>query len=237
MRLTDHVATVLARRSCAGGPLRIAQAGHPALRARMRPWRAQLPTAQLLELIEAMTVTMREAPGVGIAAPQVGIPLRLFLLEDPVGGESGPDGSDDPLERRTVPLRALVNARYEELGPEDGSAPRELVYAWEGCLSVSGWQSIVPRSRRIRLRGQEITELGDIREVDEIHHGWPARIYQHEIDHLGGILCHDRAVPRSFVAARYASRCADLTDAVATLGLEGAVAQLAPGQVRVRPPR
>ena len=237
MRLSDHVSSVLARRSRAGEPLRITQAGHPALRAPMRPWKGQLPTAQLLELVEAMAVTMREAPGVGIAASQVGIPLQLFLIEDSFGGSE--EDPTDPLERVAVPLRALVNARYEELGPTEAAesshpaATAEIVYAWEGCLSVDGWQSIVPRSRRIRLIGQEITDLGDLREVDEIHTGWPARIYQHEIDHLHGVLCHDRAVPRSFVHERYTGRYADMPEAVAALGLRGEIERLGPGQVRI----
>lgn len=225
MRLTDHVATVLARREKPESPLRITQAGHPALRAPMRRFRGQLPTSQLLDLVTAMAITMRDAPGVGIAAPQVGIPLKLFLIEDAYAPEEWDPA--DPLERRAVSLRAMVNPSYEIL-------PDDTVYAWEGCLSVDGWQSIVPRGRRIRLRGQEIFADGSLHEVDEEHVGWTARIYQHEIDHLSGVLCHDRSVPRSFVESRYTMKYEDMSEAAATLGLSGDITYLAPGEVRLR---
>jgi peptide deformylase len=110
----------------------------------------------------------------------------------------------------------------------------ETVFAFEGCLSVSGWQSIVPRSRRVRLRALELLPGGGLREVDEEHTGWTARILQHETDHLGGVLCHDRMVPRSFVEAGYAGRYADLGEAVRRLGLEGEITRLGEGEVVLR---
>src|SRR5699024_5840671 len=101
------------------------------------------------------------------------------------------------------------------------------VYAWEGCLSVDGWQSIVPRSRRVRLQGTELEADGRLREIDEGHVGWPARILQHETDHLAGTLCHDLMVPRSFVEARYTSHYAQMPEAVRRLGLDGEITRLA----------
>src|SRR5699024_6168702 len=85
------------------------------------------------------------------------------------------DAEDDLLERRPVPLRALLDPQVTLLGTER-------VYAWEGCLSVDGWQSIVPRSRRVRVQALELLPGGELREIDEEHVGWPARILQHETD-------------------------------------------------------
>ena len=246
MDLTDLVTKTLDRRTRSGSSLRIAQAGHPALRSRSRDGEAKLPTALLLELVEAMTVTMRQAPGVGLAAPQVGIPMRLFVMEDRIQDEEtaeggGVDGASqdpqdprhvDPLERGPVPLRVFLDPSYEVLEPSTGG--HETVYAWEGCLSVDDWRSIVPRPRTILFRGLEVGGLGEVTPVEEVHRGWPARILQHETDHLAGILCHDRAVPRSFVQSRYMDRYGEMPEAVRWLGLEGDVTRLGPGETTVR---
>lgn len=218
---------ILDRRERPSDPLRIVQAGHPALRRRAVTARAKLEPALLLELVEAMTITMRDAPGVGLAAPQIGLPLSLYVVEDRVAGEPGEDEDDDLLERRSLPLRALLDPQVELLGGER-------VYAWEGCLSVSGWQSIVPRARRVRLRASELLPDGTQREVDEEHVGWTARIFQHETDHLEGTLCHDLMVPRSFIDAGYAAHYTDLSEAVRRLGLRGEVTELDPGEVIAR---
>lgn len=231
MDLTQLVTKTLDRRSRTGAPQRIVQAGHPALRARARDAYGVLPTALLLELIEAMTVTMRSAPGVGLAAPQIGIPLRLFVMEDRSFEDGEPaDAEDDLLERRPVPLRAFLDPSYESV-EEDGP---ETVYAWEGCLSVDDWRSIVPRPRSIVFQGLEVDGRGDIAQVREQHRGWPARILQHETDHLAGTLCHDLSVPRSFVQARYVERYADMPDAVRRLGLQGEITRLGRGEAVVR---
>lgn len=225
--ISELTRRILDRRGAPEDPLRIVQAGHPALRRRSAPAVGRLDPELQAELIAAMTVTMRRAPGVGLAAPQVGIPLRLIVVEDRYGTAPGEDADDDLLERRPLPLRALLDPRIEQMGTET-------VHAWEGCLSVDGWQSIVPRSRRVRLRAHEVrTDAPDAapREVDEELVGWTARILQHETDHLHGTLCHDRAVPRSFIESSYAPHYAELSDAVRLLGLEGDIARLAPGEV------
>lgn len=246
MDIAELTQRILDRRPRPDRPLEIVQAGHPALRRRAQSALAQsasnragaeedparadapaprsrLPLDLLAELVEAMTLTMRDAPGVGLAAPQIGLPLAVVVMEDPFAAEPGEDPDDELLERRPLELRALLDPAYEVLGDED-------VYAWEGCLSVSGWQSIVPRSRRVRLTGVELGADGSLRRIDEEHIGWTARIIQHESDHLDGTLCHDRAVPRSFAENRWAARFGDVCEAVARLGLEGDVARLAPGQ-------
>lgn len=224
MDLSDLVEKTLARRRRSGA-LRIVQAGHPALRARARTWDGQLDDDLLADLVEAMVRTMREAPGVGLAAPQVGIPLRLAVLEDPFAPEAHEAEEEDRLlERRPLALRVLLDPEYEVIG-------RRRVMFWEGCLSVDGWQSIIPRAERVRLRATERTADGRLLPLEEEWSGWQARIAQHETDHLAGTLCHDLGVPRSFVAAPYASRLEDLAEARRRLGLTGEIEDLAPGQV------
>ncbi|HEX7351243.1 peptide deformylase [Brachybacterium sp.] len=226
MDITELTRKILDRRAKVGDPLRIVQAGHPALRRRAVRATDRLESGLLLELAEAMVVTMRAAPGVGLAAPQVGLPLSFYVVEDRFASEQGEDEDDDLLERRPLPLRALLDPVLEPLGSER-------VYAFEGCLSVDGWQSIVPRSRTVRLRATELLGDGSIQEIDEEHVGWTARILQHETDHLAGTLCHDVSVPRSFVDAGYMSHYADLGEAVRRLGLTGEITELAPGEVRI----
>jgi peptide deformylase len=167
-------------------PAVIVQAGHPVLRAPARPYDGELDDETLGELLALMRRTMHAAPGVGLAAPQIGIPLAIAVLADP--------GAQDPevqrlRERPPLPYRVLVNPRYEPVDDERAAF-------YEGCLSVRGWQAVVARHRRVRLTGQD--ETG--RELDEVVSGWPARIVQHETDHLLGTLYVDRAVMRSLVA-------------------------------------
>lgn len=236
MDIAQLTRKILDRRAAPQGPVPIVQAGHPALRRRPLAARGRLDAALLRELIEAMTVTMREAPGVGLAAPQIGLPLRLYVIEDRFAPEEQSaqqqgvpeQGADlqDPLERTPVALRAFLDPEVELLG-------EQAVYAWEGCLSVDGWQSIVARSRRVRLRAVELLADDELREIDEEFVGWPARIVQHETDHLAGILCHDRGVPRSFVQAGYTALYEDMPEAVRWLGLEGEITRLGTGQVLV----
>lgn len=224
MDINELTRKILDRREKEEGPLRIVQAGHPALRRRAVAARGRIDDELLCELAEAMTLTMRAAPGVGLAAPQVGLPLSFYVVEDGFASEPGEDEDDDLYERRPLALRALLDPEVELLGSER-------VYGFEGCLSVDGWQSIVPRARRVRVRAVELLPGGELREVDEEHSGWTARIFQHETDHLAGTLCHDLCVPRSFIDSAYGSHYADLGEAVRRLGLTGEVAELAPGQV------
>ncbi|NMA78335.1 MAG: peptide deformylase [Actinomycetales bacterium] len=224
MDITQLTRKILDRRERREDPLRIVQAGHPALRRRAVSALERVDVELLLELAEAMTITMRDAPGVGLAAPQVGLPLRFYVVEDSFVSDEGEDPDDDLLERRPLALRFLLDPVIEPLGTER-------VYAFEGCLSVDGWQSIVPRSRRVRLHATELLEDGSLQQIEEEHVGWTARIFQHETDHLAGTLCHDVAVPRSFMDADYAGHYADLGDAVRRLGLTGEIVELGEGEV------
>jgi peptide deformylase len=187
-------------------PLPIVSAGAPVLRHPAERYEGQLSTDRLQALIEAMKESMHAAPGVGLAAPQVGIPLRLAVIEDPA---TGPEEALKAMGRVPLPFRVLVNPSYE---PIDVAR----VGFFEGCLSVPGWQAVVARHERIRLRGQDETGRGLSEELS----GWPARIVQHETDHLNGTLYLDRAETRSLSTNdEVAERWSQPTPATAALAL------------------
>ncbi|MFI6562043.1 peptide deformylase [Streptomyces sp. NPDC050534] len=177
--LAEQVEALLA----VGGPLPIVAAGDPVLRRDTERFDGQLDAALLARFVEALRVTMHAAPGVGLAAPQVGVPLRIAVIEDPA-----PVPEEVRLVRGRVPqpFRVLVNPSYEPVGSDRAAF-------FEGCLSVPGWQAVVARPAEVRLTGQD--EHG--RALDEVFTGWPARIVQHETDHLDGMLYLDRAELRS----------------------------------------
>ncbi|NEB81221.1 peptide deformylase [Streptomyces sp. SID14478] len=177
--LSDHVEALLATE----GPLPIVAAGDPVLRRPAEPLDGQLSDGLLARLIEAMRITMHAAPGVGLAAPQIGLPLRLAVIED---AANVPDEVSAARGRVPQPFRVLVNPSYEGVGERRAAF-------YEGCLSVPGYQAVVARHERVRLRA--LDERGSA--VDEEFSGWPARIVQHETDHLGGTLYLDRAELRS----------------------------------------
>lgn len=172
--------------SRADGLVPIVRAGHPALRVASAPYDGQLADDELAALLAVMHRTMRAAPGVGLAAPQLGLPVALAVVEDPTSGDAPADAER---ERVPVPFRTLVNPRYEPVGDELAAFP-------EGCLSVPGYAAVVARARRVRLTGHD--ERGA--PLDEVLTGWPARIVQHETDHLAGTLYVDKADLRTLLA-------------------------------------
>ncbi|MGW4026668.1 peptide deformylase [Streptomyces sp. NPDC005009] len=173
----------------AEGPLTIVAAGDPVLRGGTEPYDGQLGPALLARFVAALRVTMHAAPGVGLAAPQVGVGLRIAVIEDPA---PVPEEVRIARERVPQPFRVLVNPVYEPVGTRRAGF-------FEGCLSVPGYQAVVARPAEVRLRGQD--EYG--RTLDEVFTGWPARIVQHETDHLDGTLYLDRAEPRSLSSDRF----------------------------------
>ncbi|WP_407671826.1 peptide deformylase [Oerskovia douganii] len=203
--LKDQVAAHLARYE--DGVLPIVQAGHPVLRAVAAPYTGQLGDL-FPALVEAMRRTMHAAPGVGLAAPQIGLGLAVAVVQDP--GVADPEDAD-LRERHPVPFRVLVNPTYEPVGDERRAF-------FEGCLSVSGWQAVVARPRTVRLTAQD--EHGA--PVDEVLTGWPARIVQHETDHLRGELYLDHAEVRSLASndnmMRYWGSTPDPSGAAEALG-------------------
>ncbi|MEV6179265.1 peptide deformylase [Streptomyces sp. NPDC052016] len=169
-----------------GGPLPIVAAGDPVLRAGTERYEGQLEPALLTRFVEALRGTMHAAPGVGLAAPQVGVELRIAVIEDPA-----PVPEEVRVARGRVPqpFRVLVNPSYEPVGGVRAAF-------FEGCLSVPGWQAVVARHAEVRLTAED--EHGH--PLDEVFTGWPARIVQHETDHLDGTLYLDRAELRSLSA-------------------------------------
>ena len=129
--------------------------------------------AELQTLIDDMIETMREAPGVGLAAPQVGIPERVIVVEYAEADED----EDAPKK-----LYVMVN-------PEIKSASEETEEGIEGCLSVPGWQGEVERNLEVTVKG--LTRRGQPMKVKA--KSWMARIFQHEIDHLNGVVFTDLA--------------------------------------------
>jgi peptide deformylase len=146
--------------------LKIARMGHPVLLQRAQP--VLDPGAeQVRSLVADMTETMLDAEGIGLAAPQVHRGLRLILFLDVEQREEVPG-------RRPI---ALVNPEIEPL--DDALEP-----GWEGCLSIPGLRGVVPRNRRIAYRGLTL----DGRTIEREAQGLHARVVQHEVDHLDGIL-------------------------------------------------
>lgn len=175
-----------------GMKLKIVQAGDPILRKQSRPLtkdEIRSPSIQLL--IELMRNTMREAPGVGLAAPQIAKSIQLAVIED------RPDYLDrlsaDELaehQRAAIPFHVIINPKLTFL-------KKTSAQFFEGCLSVAGYQAIVDRALNVRVeclneRGEEITINAQ---------GWYARILQHEIDHLNGTLYIDRMKTRTLTTS------------------------------------
>ncbi|SEJ04878.1 peptide deformylase [Arthrobacter sp. yr096] len=164
----------------------IVQAGHPVLRQVAAPFDGQVDDVELMALVDRMRDVMHEAPGVGVAAPQLGIPLQLAVLEDKY--EVDP-ASAAVRHREHLEFLAIINPQYKPLGTEIASF-------YEGCLSVAGYQAVVTRHRNVELR--YTTPAGEA--VEEWFSGWQARIVQHETDHLHGTLYLDRAEIRSLTS-------------------------------------
>jgi len=169
--------------------LEIVQAGNPVLRRRARALvPPEIRGPEIQKLIESMHASMRAAPGVGLAAPQVGLSLQLAVIED--RADYHKDVEEAVLkerERRPVPFHAIINPVLEEIG-------NERVEFFEGCLSVSGFSALVPRARSVRVTC--LDERGREKVIQAT--GWYARILQHEIDHLNGMLYIDHMAPRTF---------------------------------------
>ncbi|RIJ76437.1 peptide deformylase [Nakamurella silvestris] len=187
-------------------PIPIVTAGNTVLRRPAEPYDGQLGDDLLSELIEAMRVCMHEAPGVGLAAPQIGIPLQIAVLEDPA---TIPPELAAYRHRYPLDFRVIVNPRYTAVGTERAAF-------YEGCLSVPGYQAVVDRPASVLL--ECLDENGTA--VQEQFDGWSARIVQHETDHLGGTLYLDKALTRSLTDNdQYTSLWGGLPITVARSGL------------------
>jgi len=153
--------------------LKVARIGHPVVRAAASPVPAgDFSSAGFQRLVDEMVVTMHEYEGVGLAAPQVHVSLRVAVIEVP---------ASDERSQAAVPLTVLVNPVVTPLG--DGRVP-----GWEGCLSIPGLRGIVPRFERVRLEALD----RDGRPYTAEASGFFARVIQHECDHLDGKVYLDR---------------------------------------------
>ena len=157
--------------------LKIARMGHPVLRTRAHPVPpAEIPSPRVQRLIDDMFETMVEYGGIGLAAPQVHESLRVF-----VAGVRPTDAPVDLDDDSDMPYVTLIN-------PEIAAVGAEKVDGWEGCLSIPDIRGRVPRAASIRVSAYDRTG----RRVQMTARGLPARVIQHEHDHLDGILFFDR---------------------------------------------
>lgn len=144
--------------------------GHPVLRRRAAPVTAD-HAALLPDLVRDMVETMSAARGIGLAAPQVAESLRLIVFLDMACRETD----------EAVPLQVLINPEVVPVGDE-------IAIDWEGCLSIPGLRGEVARHARIRYSGID----GTGQRVEREATGLAARVVQHEVDHLDGILYPER---------------------------------------------
>jgi peptide deformylase len=149
--------------------------GNPAL-LRRADTVVDLTAGGLARLVADMIETMHDAPGVGLAAPQVNVSLRLIVFWVPKERADDPDAPEGSA-KGPVPLTVLINPEIEE-------ASDDRVAGWERCLSVPGLTGLVARSQSIRYAG---TALNGER-ITRVAEGFHARVVQHECDHLDGIL-------------------------------------------------
>ena len=150
--------------------LKIARMGHPVLLRRADP--VDDPgAAEIRRLVADMIETMQDAGGIGLAAPQVHVPLRLFVFQVPPGRSSG-EPDDQPTS-----VRVLINPVVEPMG-------EDVRLRWEGCLSIPGLRGAVARPWRVRYQGVDCDGVPVAAEAAGLHAG----VVQHETDHLDGVL-------------------------------------------------
>jgi peptide deformylase len=146
--------------------------GHPLLRQVAAPV-VSFSSDELIGLVADMDDTMRAQHGAGIAAPQIGVSLRVVIFEV----------TENPRYPHVapVPYTVLINPIVTALDAEEEEG-------WEGCLSVPGMRGLVPRARRVRYQGFDLSGA----PIDRTVEGFHARVVQHEVDHLDGILYPQR---------------------------------------------
>ena len=153
----------------------IVHIGDPMLREKARQLTPEeIGSSTLRELIDDMTETMHEEGGIGIAAPQVGASVRAAIIEIDAGSTRYPD-------MRPFPLTVLLNPRITVLDPQEQTF-------WEGCLSVPNLRGVVSRPRKVRV--EYVDMEGAERAI--VAEGFLATVFQHELDHLDGILFLDK---------------------------------------------
>jgi peptide deformylase len=169
--------------------LKIVQTGEPVLREQGRLLTPEeIRSEEIQRLIQEMRDAMREAPGVGLAAPQIGLPLQLAVIEDREDLLKSFSAEDlTERERRPVPFHVIIN-------PVIAYSSDEKKNFYEGCLSLPGFSAVVPRARTVGVQYLDARAEPQFVQAS----GWYARILQHEIDHLHGALYIDRMLTRTF---------------------------------------
>ncbi|MDI1444736.1 peptide deformylase [Polyangium sp. 6x1] len=167
---------------------RIVQAGNPVLRAVAAPVeRDQIKSRDSRLLVKKMVEAMRQAPGVGLAAPQIGVGLQVIVLEDDHARMARLTKEQrEDRGRAPFPLTVIFNPELRVIGEETATY-------FEGCLSVAGYMALVERHFSVEVTGFD--EKGEPLRWEA--RGWPARILQHEVDHLRGMLYVDRMISRT----------------------------------------
>jgi peptide deformylase len=195
---------------------RIVQAGDPVLRAEAKAVPAdEIGTVAFRDLVETMVAVMRAAPGVGLAAPQIGVSKQVIVVEDQEEFLSRlSEEARAARERAPVPLTVIVNPTLRLVTGRPATF-------FEGCLSVTGYMALVPRALEVEVTGLDATTGTAVPRVWRLR-GWPARILQHEVDHLRGTLYVDRMHARSLCGPDETHRWAGRTteDVAAALGVD-----------------
>lgn len=157
--------------------LKVARLGHPVLRAKAQPIpQNEIKSPRIQQLIDDMFETMSEYGGIGLAAPQVHEGLRLFVAGVRKGEVVTPmDGKTD------MPFVTIINPEVVPIGDDKDTD-------WEGCLSIPDIRGQVERPDSVRLRALDRTG----RRIELVAKGLPARVIQHENDHLDGVIFFDR---------------------------------------------
>jgi peptide deformylase len=158
---------------------KIARMGHPVLGQRAEEI-TDLSDPELRRLVEDMVMTMIDANGAGLAAPQVHESIRLVIFQAPIS-RAAPGLSEAEAYDHTASLTVLINPEIEVLSDDKEGG-------WEGCLSVPGLRGWVERAAHIRYRGLGL----DGKPIERVAKGFHARVVQHECDHLDGILYPQR---------------------------------------------
>jgi peptide deformylase len=171
--------------------LKLVQIGEVVLRNRARELTPEeIRGSKIHELIRYLHETLRDAPGVGLAAPQVGESIQLAIIEDlPEYSRNLTAEQIAEREREAVPFHVIINPKLTPIGDEQ-------VEFFEGCLSVNGYTAAVRRHRQVRV--DCLNENAEPRVIEA--RGWYARILQHEIDHLNGTVYVDRMNTRTFMS-------------------------------------
>jgi len=160
--------------------LKVARMGHPVLN-RTADAVEDLTAPEIQRLIADMVDTMADAPGIGLAAPQVHVPKRLVIFHIPETRAHQEEDENGDEAEEAVPMTVLINPEIEALG-------EERVTGIEGCLSLPGMVGMVPRFRHIRYKA--LAPDGSV--IEREASGYHARVVQHECDHLDGILYPQR---------------------------------------------